>query len=166
MICIRQDRRVRPAHFTMYSYILLLHVLAATVWTGGHLVLATAVLPRALAARDPAILLEFESAYERIGMPALLIQVVSGLWMAYTMLPDVSAWFFMATPTAILIAIKLALLAITVVTALDARLRIIPTLNAETLPAMARRAAVVTVVSVLFVLVGVSFRGGLLTVGG
>lgn len=146
----------------MYSYILLLHVLAATVWTGGHLVLATAVLPRALAARDPGILLAFESAFERIGMPALLVQVISGLWMAHSMLPDVAAWLAMATPQAMLIALKLALLAATVLTAADTRLRIVPRLNAETLPVMARRVALVTVLSVLFVLVGVSFRGGLL----
>lgn len=147
----------------MYSYVLLLHILAATVWTGGHLILATTVLPRALAARDPGILLDFESGYERIGMPALLIQVVSGLWMAYTMVPDVAAWFAAETPPAILIAIKIALLATTVVMALDARFRIIPNLSAETLPIMARRITLVTMVSVLFVLVGVSFRGGLLT---
>ncbi|HJV51465.1 MAG TPA: CopD family protein [Noviherbaspirillum sp.] len=146
----------------MYSYVLLLHVLAATVWTGGHLVLALAVLPRALAARNPAILLEFESGYERAGMPALLIQAASGLWMAHTMLPDVAAWFSFATPQAKLIALKLALLATTVLLALDARLRIIPRLSAETLPVMARRIALVTLVSVLFVVVGVSFRGGLL----
>ncbi len=146
----------------MYNYVLLLHVLAATVWTGGHLILATTVLPRALAARDPRILLQFESGYERIGMPALLIQIVSGLWMAYTILPDVAAWFFAATPPAKLIAIKLALLATTVLAALDARLRIIPRLSAETLPVMARRIRLVTVVSVFFVLAGVSFRGGLL----
>lgn len=146
----------------MYNYVLLLHVLAATVWTGGHLILATTVLPRALAARDPRILLQFESGYERIGMPALLIQVVSGLWMAYTILPDVAAWFSAATPPAKLIAIKLALLATTVLAALDARLRIIPRLSAETLPVMARRIRLVTVVSVFFVLAGVSFRGGLL----
>lgn len=146
----------------MYNYVLLLHVLAATVWTGGHLILATTVLPRALAARDPRILLQFESGYERIGMPALLIQIVSGLWMAYTILPDVAAWFSAATPPAKLIAIKLALLATTVLAALDARLRIIPRLSAETLPVMARRIRLVTVVSVFFVLAGVSFRGGLL----
>jgi putative copper export protein len=147
----------------MFNYILLLHVLAATVWTGGHLILATTVLPRALAARDPDILLEFESAYERVGMPALLIQVVSGLWMAYAILPDLAAWFSFATPPANLITLKLALLATTVVAALDARFRLIPRLSAHTLPIMARRIALVTVVSVLFVLVGVSFRGGLLT---
>lgn len=145
----------------MYSYILLLHVIAATVWTGGHLVLATSVLPRALAARDPGILLEFEAGYERVGMPALLIQVLSGLWMAHAMLPDIAAWFSIAPP-AMLIAAKLALLAATVIAALDARFRIIPRLSVDTLPVMARRIRLVTVLSVLFVLVGVSFRGGLL----
>ena len=33
----------------MYHAVLLLHVLGATVWTGGHLVLALGVLPGALA---------------------------------------------------------------------------------------------------------------------
>lgn len=146
----------------MYSYILLLHVLAATVWTGGHLVLALTVLPRALAARDPAILLAFESGYERIGMPALLIQAASGLWMAHAMLPDVAAWFSMAGPPAMLILFKLALLTATVLLAIDARLRIIPKLSAKTLPVMGRRIRLVTALSVLFVVVGVSFRGGLI----
>ncbi len=75
----------------MYSYILLAHVLAATIWTGGHLVLATTVLPRALAARGPRILLDFESGYERIGMPALVVRVASGLWLTHAMQPDVGA---------------------------------------------------------------------------
>ena len=41
----------------MYLGILFLHILAATIWTGGHIVLATTVLPRALKAADPRILL-------------------------------------------------------------------------------------------------------------
>lgn len=145
-----------------YPLVFFLHVLAATVWTGGHLVLAFTVLPRALRARDPEVLLAFESGFERIGMPALLVQVVSGLWLAHTLVPDVAAWFTASNPPARLIACKLALLAITVLAALDARLRIIPRLSAQTLPALAHRVYLVTLVSVLFVLVGVSFRGGLL----
>lgn len=147
----------------MYSWILLLHVLAATVWTGGHIVLSLAVMPRALASGEPQVLLDFESRFEHVGMPALLIQAVTGLWMAYAILPDARAWAQMATPAATLILLKLALLTATVLLALDARLRIIPKLSAATLPVMARRAALVTLVSVLFVVVGVSFRGGVLT---
>lgn len=146
----------------MYSYVLLIHVLGATVWTGGHLVLAVSILPRALAARDPRILLDFESAFERVGMTALFVQVVTGLWMACTMRPDVLAWIRFADPPGRLIGFKLLLLLVTVLTALEARLRVLPNLTVETLPVMARRVILVTVVSVLFVLVGVSFRGGLL----
>lgn len=146
----------------MYSYVLLAHVLGATIWTGGHLVLASAVLPRALASRDPAILLAFESGFERIGMPALLVQVVTGAWMAHALRPDVIGWLSLADPISRLITLKLGLLLATVLVALDARLRIIPRLSARTLPALARRVVLVTALSVGFVVAGVSFRAGLL----
>jgi putative copper export protein len=146
----------------MYSTLLLLHLLGATVWTGGHLVLALAVLPGALKARDPARLLAFESVYERIGMPALLLQLVTGVWMGWLLLPGLEHWLALDTPHARLLALKFTLLVLTVLTALDARLRIIPHLRPETLPALARRIVFVTLLSVLFVVVGASFRGRLL----
>ncbi len=57
----------------MYAWILLLHLLGAAIWTGGHLVLALGILPQALKTRDPKLLLAFERVYERIGLPALLL---------------------------------------------------------------------------------------------
>jgi putative copper export protein len=144
----------------MYGSLLLLHVLAATVWTGGHLVLALAVLPRVLRERSPSELLRFESAYERIGIPAMLIQVATGIWLAHRMIPDVSQWFAFDNPAARLVCIKLILLAVTVALAADARLRIIPKLSQGNLKSLAWHIVPVTVVSVLFVVVGVSFRTG------
>ena len=82
--------------------------------------------------------------------------------MAYTLRPEIAHWFSPTDGVSGLIALKLGLLLATAVTALDARLRIIPKLRAETLPAMARRIALVTLLSAGFVVVGVSFRGGLL----
>lgn len=144
----------------MYGILLLLHVLAATVWTGGHLVLALTVLPRVLKEKAPRELLRFESAYERIGIPALLLQVVTGLWMAYRMVPDVGQWFAFQNPLSRLIGFKLILLTITIAFAIDARLRIIPKLSEQNLTALAWHIIPVTLVSVLFVIVGVSFRTG------
>ena len=144
----------------MYSAILLLHLLAATIWTGGHLVLALAILPRVLRERDVAALLAFEGAYERIGMPALLVQVATGLWMAHTLLPSVAAWLEGSNPVARLVLLKLALLAGTALIAVDARLRIIPKLSPATLPALARRIRLVTLFAVGFVVVGSAFRSG------
>jgi putative copper export protein len=144
----------------MYKYFLLLHILGATIWTGGHLVLALAVLPRVLKDRSPAALRQFESAFEKVGMPALLLQVATGLWLAHLLVPNVRSWFTAEDFVARLILLKLSLLAVTVLVAADARLRIIPRLTEQTLPAMARRIIAVTVLSVLLVTIGVSFRVG------
>jgi putative copper export protein len=144
----------------MYGILLLLHVLAATVWTGGHLVLALAVLPRVFKEKSPSELLRFESAYERIGIPALRIQVATGVWLAHRMVPDVSQWFALDNPVSRVVGAKLFLLAVTMALATDARLRIIPRLSEDNLTSLAWHIVPVTVVSVLFVVIGVSFRTG------
>lgn len=144
----------------MYATVLLLHVLAATIWTGGHLVLALTWLPRVVRERSPEQLLRFEQGYERIGMPALLVQIVTGLWMAWQLVTSVATWFAPDTPVARAVMLKLALLAATVLIAAHARLRVIPRLSPATLPLMAWHVAAVTLIAVGFVAVGVSLRFG------
>jgi putative copper export protein len=144
----------------MHGLLLFLHVLAATIWTGGHLVLSIVVLPRVLKERSPSELLRFESVYEKIGMPALVVQVVTGLMLARRLLPDFGLWFDFDNPIARLVALKLFLLALTLGFAIDARLRVIPRLSEETLVAMAWHIVPVTIFSVAFVFLGVSFRTG------
>jgi putative copper export protein len=143
-----------------YAVVLTFHVLAATIWTGGHIVLATVVLPRVLRHRAHEDLLKFEAGYERVGIPALLIQVISGIWLADRLVPGFANWFDMSNPVAKLILLKLALLMITAVFAVDARLRIIPNLSEHNLVSLAWHIIPVTIVSVLFVVVGVAFRTG------
>ncbi|MDJ0909328.1 MAG: CopD family protein [Woeseiaceae bacterium] len=144
----------------MQGVLVFLHILAATVWTGGHLVLATVVLPKVLRERSPEMLHSFESAYERTGIPALIVQVVTGFWLAYQLVPDVGQWFDFDNPLSRPIAAKIALLIITILFALDARLRLIPNLSRDNLNAMAWHIVPVTIISVLFVFVGVAFRTG------
>lgn len=144
----------------MFGYILLLHLLGATVWTGGHLILATVILPRALKHRDVEGIRNFENAYEQIGIPALVVQIATGLWLAHRMLPDVPLWFQWHNPIARLILLKLSLLALTALFAVDARLRVIPRLGPQNLNSLTWHIIPVTVTSVMFVVVGVSFRTG------
>ena len=143
----------------MHGVILLLHLLAATVWTGGHLILATVILPRALKQNSLTELMQFESAFERIGVPALLIQVASGLWLAYALIP-IGGWFDLTNPVSRPIALKLILLALTIGLAADARIRVIPKLSVQTLHSLAWHIIAVTVIAVLFVATGISFRTG------
>ncbi len=144
----------------MYGIVLLLHVLGATIWTGGHLVLSHVVLPAALRERSPQRLLDFEHRFERVGMPALLVQVITGLLLAYRYLPKVSSWFAFDHALSHLVATKLTLLVLTLALAVHARVRLVPRLTPETLPRFAMHIRLVTLISVLFVVAGVSLRAG------
>ncbi len=144
----------------MYGLLLLFHILAATIWTGGHIVLSVVVLPRVLKDQSPEALLSFESVYEKIGMPALIIQVLTGLMLAHRIVPDFTQWFNVSNPVSHVIMAKLGLLALTVGFAIDARFRVIPNLSPDTLKVMAWHIIPVTIFSILFVVVGVSFRTG------
>lgn len=144
----------------MYHTALFLHLLSACVWTGGHLVLAATILPNALKNKDIDFISRFENAYEKIGIPALIIQVLSGAYLAQHMLPNNISLFDFDNVASRLISYKLILLGLTALFAVDARLRIIPKLTPERLPSLAWHILPVTVVSVLFLLVGFSFRTG------
>ena len=144
----------------MYPSILFLHIISATIWAGGHLVLAIAILPRAIKRRSPSLLQQFESWYEPLGISAFALQIITGLWLAWRYLPDVKAWVSFSSPYATLIACKLLLVIFSLLLALDARLRIIPALSPKTLPALAWHILAITVLAVLFVGVGVGFRVG------
>lgn len=144
----------------MYATVVLLHVLGATVWTGGHVVLALGILPRSLRERSVAPVQAYEAVFERIGIPALALQVATGLWLAWRMLPSPAQWIGFDGPLSRTITLKLLLLALTLVLALDARLRIIPRLTERELPSLAAHIVLVTLFSLGFVAVGVLHRFG------
>ncbi|RPI74377.1 MAG: copper resistance protein CopD, partial [Ignavibacteriales bacterium] len=121
----------------MYKYIILLHILGATIWTGGHLILAILILPKALKNRSVETIKNFEEPYEKIGIPALVVQVLTGFYLAYNMLPDVSYWFSFHPGIPTLVGYKIILLLLTLLLAADARFRVIPHLNENNLSALA-----------------------------
>ncbi|HBL59929.1 MAG TPA: copper resistance protein CopD, partial [Cyanobacteria bacterium UBA8803] len=51
----------------LFKILVILHTLGATVWTGGHLVLAVTVLPPALKHREPDRIHQFEEHHLAIG---------------------------------------------------------------------------------------------------
>lgn len=144
----------------MYGWIVFFHLLGASVWTGGHLVLALSVLPRALRMRSIEEIVRFEQAYERVGVPALLVQVATGLWLAKRLVPEWSDWLSLAHPFSKGICVKLLLLLLTIGLALHARLRLLTHLTPERLPVLGVHIWMVTLLSVLFVLSGTAFRAG------
>lgn len=139
---------------------LFIHLIAGSVWVGGHLVLALSLLPEAIAKRDPELIDGFERIYERIGLPALVVQVLTGLWLAHEIMPGIETWLEWSDPVALTISLKLACLAATIALAVHARLVIIPRLNAAQLPMLGAHIVAVTALALVFVWLGLAFRHG------
>jgi len=110
-------------------------VLGATIWAGGHLILSIGFLPKALKEKNIQIILDFEKQYERVGIPALLLQVITGCWMASIFVPF-DNWFSLASPHHAYLWVKIVLLFSTIGFAIHARLFIIPHLTIEKLPSL------------------------------
>jgi putative copper export protein len=144
----------------MHAALLFLHLAAGSIWVGGHLVLAVSLLPEAVSKRDPGLIRGFERIYERVGLPALVIQVATGLWLAHQLRPGLASWMAWDDPVAQTIALKLACLAATVALAAHARLAIIPRLDAARLPMLGIHIVAVTGLALAFVWLGVTFRYG------
>ncbi len=141
----------------MYKYSVLLHILAACIWTGGHLVLAFSILPPILRTKDIPALMAFESKFEKIGIPSLITLVVTGIYQALTQLPFVE-WFNFSDHISRHISFKILLLIGIVILAMHARLKLIPQGEKVVLKFLAAHIYLVTLLSVLLVVVGLSFR--------
>jgi putative copper export protein len=144
-----------------FPLLVIVHALAATVWTGGHLVLDLGVLPRALRERSAAAIRSFEETFEPLGLTALAIQVLTGLWMGLIYLPGFQGLFTPANPIGMLVGVKLLLLlAATAALAIHARLRLIPNLTDDNLSGLAWHIRGITALAIAFVVVGALIRLG------
>ena len=138
-------------------WLVILHLIGASIWVGGHLVITLRILPEVLKSRDFEPLLYFEKKYEKIGMPALLLQLITGIALALKYSPTLIA-FDTAQQTAI--SIKLFLLFATIALAINARLIIFPKLNDKNLNFLAVHIILVTLFAVGFLICGVAVRFG------
>jgi putative copper export protein len=143
-----------------FPLLVIVHALAATVWTGGHLVLDLGVLPRALREQSAEPIRDFEAVFEPLSLTALALQVITGLWMGSILLPGFHGLFDPANPIGVLLGTKLLLLVATAALALHARLRLIPNLTDANLSGLAWHIRGITAVAIAFVVVGALIRLG------
>jgi len=144
----------------LYKFMMVAHVLGATVWIGGHIVLVAVVLPKAMRSDEPGRILEFERGYGRLGLGALVVQLGTGLWLADRWVGDWSAIFSEPTPAAHLVLSKLLILTITVGIAGYAYHRVLPRVERTGLRAFAVLSGVTTALAVLLLVLGVGIRTG------
>ncbi|MBK1880252.1 hypothetical protein [Pelagicoccus mobilis] len=144
----------------IYGVLVVLHLLGACVWLGGHAVLAYLLFPSVLNDRNPDVMYRIETAYDRIGMPALFVQVATGLMLAYGHVPDFGSWLAFEVPMARMIVMKLALLLLILGLSFDLRIRMFAKVGSAGLKSLGWHTALVLLLSATSVFLGASFRIG------
>lgn len=145
-----------------HHLLLIIHILAATIWVGGHLYLIISILPGVLKSRNASKLLAFEKSFEPLGITALVLLVISGFWMMFQFGIKIGDIFSFATPIERVTSTKIILLITTVLFALSAQFRVIPSLrkSPKKLPEMAIHAVCVTLIGVAMLVLGTFVRYG------
>lgn len=144
----------------MKTIILLIHILSATLWVGGYLMLSFTSLPKALKNKSLENIAQLKKDYNKISIHILILQLLTGLLLAYYLVPDIATWFSFKFIYSHLIVGKLSLLVITFILAVYARSKILPKLNENNLKAFAVNIFVVTLLSIGFVFIGMMFKTG------
>ena len=143
-----------------HQLLLIIHLLAACLWVGGHLLLCLRYLPKALKEKNPDMIRDFEKHFEPLGIPALAVSIVTGIMMAYDYNVTLSNWFSFSNSIEKIISIKLSLLVLTLLLAVHARVFIIPKLNVKSLPFMAFHIILITLVGISMLIFGSLVRIG------
>ncbi|GGE95151.1 CopD family protein [Flavobacterium limi] len=145
-----------------HHLLLIIHLLSAAIWVGGHILLCVAYLPKALKEKDTKIILNYEKKYEPVGMTSLFLLVVTGILMAYKYGVTINYWFQFATPIESVVSSKLILLFTTAAFALSAQFRVLPKLktNPRKLPEMTFHIVSVTTIGILMLIFGSFIRFG------
>ena len=136
--------------------------MAATVWVGGHLFLSIRYLPEALQKKDASILVNFKDKFEPVGLPSLVILLVTGIAMAYHYDVTVTHWFSFSNSIEKVVSTKLILLFISVGMAINAQLFVFPKVKSENLRPVAFQIITITIIGVAMLVLGSMVRiGGL-----
>ncbi len=145
-----------------HQIILILHLLAATVWVGGHLFLSIRYLPEALKKKEASILVNFKNKFEPVGLPSLVILLVTGILMAYHYDVTFSEWFSFSNGIEKVVSTKLLLLFISIGMAINAQLFVFPKVKSDNLRPVAFQIITITMIGVAMLVLGSLVRiGGL-----
>lgn len=140
---------------------LILHLVAASIWVGGHLFLSIIFLPQAMKMKDATIIKDFKDKFEPLGLPSLLILLITGILMAYDYDVTFTKWFSFSNAIEKIVSIKLILLFSTLVLAVNAQLFVFPKLTSEKLIP-----AAVQILSVTLIGIAMLIFGSLVRIGG
>lgn len=144
-----------------HHIILIIHLLSATVWVGGHLFLLLRVLPFAWKNKNLNELKQFKNKFEPLGLTALALLFITGLFLAYDFNVTFSTWFTFSNAIEKVVSIKITLFFFTVTLAITAQAVLFRKYsNPPSLLKTTFFIAIVTVIAVIMLVLGSLIRIG------
>jgi len=144
----------------LHHILLIIHLICATIWVGGHLFLAVRILPKALKEKNISLLKNFKNSYEPFGMPSLILLVITGILMAYNYNVTFSTWFSFSNGIERVVSVKLILLLCTFCMAIIADRFIFPKLTEKNMYKAGIFIVSVTLIGIAMLILGSFVRYG------
>ena len=144
----------------MHQIVLIIHLLAATVWVGGHLILLLIYVPKAKASNSLEGISFFRKNFESIGMPSLILLLLTGVLLAYDYDVSIDKWFQFKDGIELVVSIKLLLFILTIGLAISATKFIFPKLKNKPKPILYVFILLVTSIAVTMLVLGSLVRIG------
>ncbi len=147
--------------WSIYPILVLVHVLAATMWVGAHLILVTGPLIKTIKFNDVKPTLEFYRAFSWPATIALIVAALAGILIAYLRYPP-SSWFDFGEPSG-RIGEKIVLFAALLIVSAYAHIKVVPVMRAGGERAVRLTviyAIIATLLSLGFPVLGIMIRFG------
>lgn len=144
----------------LYKLLVILHILGAATLVGTNLVLLLSVIPKAKKAGDLNIIKGYLTGVGQMGVHALAIQLITGLWLASPMFKGISTAFQMKDVFMTHVGAKVVIMIVLTVLVIVMRRKIAPKLSMETLGGFTATVGLITVLGIFMVALGVGLRTG------
>ncbi len=143
-----------------HQIILIIHLLAATIWVGGHLILLLRYVPKAIKTKSLEELSMFRKNFEPVGMPSLFVLIVTGIIMAYDYNVTIEKWFLFENAIEKIVSIKLILLFISLTLAFITIKFVLPSIDKLSPYLLYFIIFLVTIIAVTMLILGSLVRVG------
>ncbi len=144
------------------SILVILHILGASIWIGGMLIMALGVLPKAKKAKDAALLKNYEGSFHILGMIALTIQFLTGFRLAMIYAGGMKGLFDFSSHPAVLFIWKLVLILITMGLFVVFKKKTLSVLDNSNISSASTLIWVLTLISITLMVLGLGFSRGII----
>lgn len=144
----------------LHQLLLIIHLLAATVWVGGHLILLLIYVPKARKTNSLDGISFFRKNFEILGMPSLILLLLTGVLLAYDYDVSIDKWFQFKDGIERIVSLKLLLFITTITLAVSATKFIFPRLKNQPNPILYLFIVLVTSIAVIMLVLGSLIRVG------